>query len=128
MEIDHDRRLVLVRFRGTVTPEDLREYLLENWVTGELADYVELADLREIDPQVLNSGALLELARGPRELGMTGAGVRLALLVDTPRQATLATFFANARAIERPDARPAKVFRDLAEAERWLLEPPTEGV
>ena len=45
VRIDRDKRLVRAAFFGELSREDLREYVLRTWASGELDGFRELVDL-----------------------------------------------------------------------------------
>jgi len=113
-EIDHERREIRTRVRGSVTLEDIRRHLDHARSAGALS-YPEIYDAREAEPQISPAdvrravGLLRELRKGS-ELGPG------AIIVGSD----LAYGMLRMLEILVEDFMHARPFRSDEEAHRWL--------
>lgn len=131
VQVDRDKRLVLAEFYGTLSAEDVREYVFRVWSNDALDGFRELIDLRSIEEESTSFTEILALAQETSSLSIPVRSDRLALVVSTHGQAEKADFFGTARATQRPGCADFQVFRSIELAERWLTEAhapaPTSG-
>ncbi len=110
-------RLLVGVASGDLTLADLQQFFREI-VEGGMVDYRKIVDIAGCNPVVT-----------PQELAAFGAGVRDAhknkppaplAIVAHERQNTTAALFAQLTA----DVRPARVFRSIHDARKWVQQPP----
>lgn len=116
VDIDNERRLITVVVQGELTDSDL--------LRGEerlrarpdfCADFDELVDLKAADGRRVTADGVRSLARRPP---VFSAGSRRALVVATEMGYGMARMY---ELIQGGEAGEIRVFRDRAEAERWLM-------
>jgi hypothetical protein len=112
--IDPARRLVLTRVRGIVSTSDMQD--LTNRMLADPRfdpEYRGLADLAEVTEVTIDARAMAETAAMP----LYQPGTRRALVAPSDIAFGMARMFA---VYAERSGQEVRVFRDLAEAERWL--------
>ena len=117
--IDHDKRFVEARAEGETGLEDLENFLDALVVRGALP-YRKLIDSRRAvgtlnDHDIMMLGA--RMSAYSSALGRRGA---IAFVVASPAPRSIPTRVVNLA----PAERPARVFRSVDEARKWLAEQP----
>lgn len=114
--LDLERRLVLMRLWGAMTPGEMRTMVIEVREHPQLTpEFVQLVDLREltsveaIDGSDIRAVAASALAPSPRR----------AIVATDPAAFGLARMFATFRNLKDADDQIG-VFRTMREAEDWL--------
>jgi hypothetical protein len=117
--IDHDKRYVEARAEGKTGLEDFEGFLDAIVVQGALT-YRKLIDTRQAigtlnDEDIMMLGARMNAYAS--SLGPRGA---IAFVVASPAPSSIPTRVIN---LARAD-RPARVFRSIDEARKWLADQP----
>jgi hypothetical protein len=116
--IDSDHNLIRERYSGTVTIDDLRGCSLDEWADPAYRKGMNiLSDFRGVNYVVTQ-----EEMRAFASLLATGGAIgRQAIVVSTTLGMGLARMFELTAASSYYVWDKARVFTDVAEAERWIL-------
>ena len=128
-QIDHERRLVVARGRGTLTSEDIFSYQSKAWSGLETTGYNELVDMSQVERFASASGermsALADLSAGMDRGG--GFGSKLAVVAPSDVAFGLARMYQTYREMDGRGTKEVGVFRSHSEALAFLgidtLEP-----
>jgi hypothetical protein len=119
--IDHARRLVTARARGTLTHEDIFSYQKGVWSHAEVNGYDELVDMSQVDHIDLKS------IEGVRELSKLSAGMdsgstssRFAIVAPTGEAFGLGRMYQTYRGLDKRSTKEVGVFQSLDEALAFL--------
>jgi hypothetical protein len=129
-EIDRERRLVHARITGTFTREDAFTYQREVWSLPEVRGYNQLVDasgMEHVDIPFPSADAMRELAALAAGMDDPNLRTKFAIVATSAFAYGLARMYATYRALDPRSTRAVNVFRDVAEAEKWLEkreEPP----
>jgi hypothetical protein len=126
--IDHDRKLVLAKARGTVTDQDVFGYQREVWSRDDVAGYDELVDMSEVEHIALPSvDRVRELASLSVHMDAPSLSSKLAIIAPQDVAFGLGRMFATYREMGAQSTKQVEVFRSLGEALAFLgvtgLEP-----
>lgn len=116
-KIDHARRFVFARAEGQVTLEDI-ETFLDAVVVADALPYRKLFDGRTAFGKYTDADLMQLAARMSAYASLERRGA--AAIVPAPEYFELAARFVNLA----KDDRPARVFLDVEQAERWLETQP----
>ena len=120
-EIDHERRLVTARGRGTLTHEDVFEYQREVWSRADVAGYDELVDLSDIDRIDLPStGEVRNLATLAASMDPKGSRSKLAIVARDDFAFGLGRMYETYRGLDPRSTKEVRVFRTVPEALAYL--------
>ncbi len=120
-EIDHERRLVTARGRGTLTHEDVFGYQREVWSRADVAGYDELADMTEIERIELSStGEVRNLANLAASMDPRGSNSRLAIVARDDFAFALGRMYETYRGLDPRSTKEVRVFRSVPEALAYL--------
>jgi len=119
--IDHGRRLVVARGRGSITNEEVFGYQREVWTRPELAGYDELVDMSGIERVVVPTSVnIKELAELGARLDHPSAPTKLAIVATDEIALELAHVFRVYRQLEPQSTKEVSVFKAMPEALGWL--------
>ena len=112
--IDEVRRIVMTRGWGTVSTRDLQDLTSRILVDPRFDPaYRSLADLSEVTEVLVNTMSMAETASTP----LFVSGTRRAIVAASDHVYEMATTFA---AISLRAGHEVRIFRRMAEAEKWL--------
>lgn len=121
--IDHEHRLVRARATGTLTKDDAFAYQREVWSQPEVRGYNQLIDattMEHVDIPFPSADAMRELAALAAGMDDPGVRTRFAIVAVSAFTYGLARMYATYRALDPRSTREVHVFREVAEAEKWL--------
>ena len=121
-EIDHQRRLVTARGRGTLTHEDVLGYQMGVWGRTDVAGYDELVDMSGVEDVALPSmEAVPRLASLAAQMDPAPpAESRLAIVAPSDYLFALGRRYETFRGLDPRSTKVARVFRTLPEAQAFL--------
>jgi hypothetical protein len=115
--IDHKRRLVLTKGRGTLTDADVFGYQREVWSRPDVAGYSELMDMSEIvHIAVPSQDRVRELAKLSAGMDDLSKGSKFAIFAPTDAAYGLGRMYQTFRDLQRQGTKQVGVFRTLEEA------------
>jgi hypothetical protein len=117
--IDHDKRYVEARAEGEIGLEDFEDFLDAIVVQGALA-YRKLIDTRRAIGKLSDDDIMMLGARMSAYTSGLGPRGAIAFVVASPAPSSIPTRVIN---LARAD-RPARVFRSVDEARKWLADQP----
>ncbi|MFO1083401.1 MAG: STAS/SEC14 domain-containing protein [Reyranellaceae bacterium] len=119
--ISHPDRLIVAVAEGTVTLQEIEQYL-DGVVTSDVLPYRKIFDVTQT-----------QIHPGEEDMMMLGARIRaypafgrlgsLAIVASNARSRWMARLYAELANVDRP----IKIFRNIAAARRWLDAPPDIG-
>ncbi len=119
--IDHARRLVTAKGRGTLTGEDVFGYQRDVWSRAEVQGYNELMDMRDVEQidlrSIDNMRALAELSAS---MDAPRVSTRFAIVATTDEAFGLGRMYETYRRLEGKSTKEVGVFRSLNEAYDYL--------
>ncbi len=119
--IDHARRLVTAKARGTLTGEDVFGYQRDVWSQPEVRGYNELMDMREVERidlrSIDNMRALAELSAS---MDAPAVPSKFAIVATTDESFGLGRMYETYRRLEGKSTKQVGVFRSLNEAYAFL--------
>ena len=121
--VDHQRRLVVARWEGTVVAEDLFAYQQEAWSRPDVAGYNELInmlDVKELPDTGPLAPVLESLANVSAKMDPAGTSSRLAIVAPNALVFGLGRMYQAFRSISPGSNKEVGVFRTLAEARAFL--------
>jgi hypothetical protein len=119
--IDHDRRVVLAKGRGTLTDQEVFAYQREVWSRPEVAGYDELMDMSEVEHIALPSvDRVRELASLAAAMDPRWPESKFAIVAPNDLAFGLGRMFETYRGLDDRSTKQARVFRTLAEAWAFL--------
>jgi hypothetical protein len=120
-EIDHERRLVTARGRGTLTHEDVFGYQREVWSRADVAGYDELVDLSGIDRiDQPSTGEVRSLATLAASMDPKGSRSKLAIVARDDFAFGLGRMYETYRGLDPRSTKEVRVFRTVPEALAYL--------
>jgi hypothetical protein len=120
-EVDHRRRLVIAKGRGTLTDQDVFEYQRGVWSRPELAGYDELFDMSDVENIDLPSlERVRELAKLSASMDEAGSRSRLAIVAPKDFAFALGRLYEAHRGLDERSRKTVSVFRSVGEALAWL--------
>jgi hypothetical protein len=119
--IDHDRKLVLAKGRGTVTDQDVFGYQRDVWSRDDTAGYDELVDMSEVEQIALPSvDRVRQLASLSADMDAPSLASKLAIIAPQNIAFGLGRMFATYRQMEARSKKHVEVFRSRGEALAFL--------
>ena len=121
--IDHARRLVTAKARGTMTGEDVFGYQRDVWSRADVQGYNELVDMREVDQIDLKSiDNMRYLAELSASMDVPAQPSRFAIVATSDEAYGLGRMYETYRRLEGKSTKQVGVFRSLTEAMAFLEE------
>jgi hypothetical protein len=118
--IDHARRLVLARVRGTLTDEEIFAYQHEVWSRPDVAGYDELVDMGDVEHIALPSAERVrQLASLSTDMDTPTTG-KLAIVAPKDFEFGLGRMYQAYREMESRGTKQVRVFRSMELALEWL--------
>jgi hypothetical protein len=119
--IDHERRLVLAKGRGTFTDEDVFSYQREVWSRPEVSGYNELIDMSEVKQIALPSiERVRDLAKHSASMDAEKAPSKFAIVAPSDMAFGLGRMYEMYRDLQARSTKQVAVFRTLKEALEFL--------
>ena len=119
--IDHARRLVTAKARGTLTGQDVFGYQRDVWSRADVQGFNELLDMREVEqidlPSVDNMRALAELSAS---MDAPRTSSKFAIVATSDEAFGLSRMYETYRHLEGKSTKRVAVFRSLPEAYAYL--------
>jgi len=127
--VDHDHRRVVVEGHGTLSTDELFRYQREVWSRSDVAGYDELADMSDVQSIAQPTpGMMRELAGLSASTDPAGGRSRFAIIAPQQEIFGLGRMYEAYRGLVNRSTKQVAVFRDRAEALRWLGgDAPPEG-
>ena len=123
-EIDHDRRLVIARGRGTLTDEDVFSYQRSVWSRSDVAGYDELIDMSGVERIELPPGdRVADLAKYAAAMDRDARASKLAIIAPKDLAFGLGRMYQAHRGLEHRSTKNVGVFRSQEEALAFLQAP-----
>jgi hypothetical protein len=120
-EVDHRRRLVIAKGRGTLTDRDVFEYQRGVWSRPEVAGYDELFDMSDVENIDLPSlERVRELAKLSASMDAAAARSLLAIVAPKDFAFALGRLYEAHRGLDERSRKTVSVFRSVGEALAWL--------
>jgi len=120
-DIDHERRLVTARGRGTVTHEDVYAYQLRVWGKADVAGYDELVDMSGVEEiSIPSMDSIPRLADLAARMDPPDMSSRLAIVAKDDFAFALGRMYETYRGLDPRSTKEARVFRSLPEALAYL--------
>ena len=127
--IDHEKRLVRAKGRGTLSDEDVFSYQRNVW--AEVAGYDELMDMSEVNQIALPSmDRVRDLAKLSASMDAEKAASRFAIVAPFDLAFGLGRMYEMYRDLQAQSTKQVGVFRTLKEALEFLGvegDPPKAG-
>ena len=115
--IDHERKLVLAKGRGTVTGQDVFGYQRDVWSRDDTAGYDELVDMSEVEHIALPSvDRVRQLASLSADMDTPSLASKLAIIAPQNVAFGLGRMYATYRQMEARSRKHVEVFRSRREA------------
>jgi hypothetical protein len=115
--IDHDRKLVVAKGRGTVTNPDVFRYQRDVWSRDDVAGYDELIDMSEVEHIAVQSvNRVRELASLSATMDAVSPASKLAIIAPENLAFGLGRMYATYRELDPRSRKRVKVFRSVGEA------------
>jgi hypothetical protein len=119
--IDHERRLVFARGKGTFTGEDVFGYQRDVWSRPEVAGYDELVDMTQVEHIALPSAERVrELAKLSSGMDARSSASRFAIVAPAEFAFGLGRMYEAYRNLDDRSTKKVSVFRTLDEALAFL--------
>jgi hypothetical protein len=119
--IDHKRRLVAAKGRGTLTHEDVFGYQRDVWSRPEVNGYNELVDMSQVAQIALQSVEhVRELAELSAGMDSRSSSSRFAIVAPTGEAFGLGRMYEAYRSLDERSTKEVGVFRTLEEALAFL--------
>jgi hypothetical protein len=119
--IDHERRLVLAKGRGTFTDEDVFSYQREVWSRPEVSGYNELIDMSEVKQIALPSiERVRDLAKLSASMDAEKTASEFAIMAPSDLAFGLGRMYEMYRDLQERSTKQVAVFRTLKEALEFL--------
>ena len=119
--IDHERRLVTAKAKGTLTDEDIFGYQRDVWSRPEVDGYSELVDMSQVDSTDLPSvERVRELARLSAGMDSRSSASRFAIVAPTEIAFGLGRMYEAYRNLDDRSTKEVGVFRSRQEALAFL--------
>jgi hypothetical protein len=128
-EIDHERRLVTARGRGTVSYDEVYGYQLQVWGKANVAGYDELVDMSGVEEIAIPSmDSIPKLATLSAQMDTPDVTSKLAIVVKDDFAFALGRMYETYRGLDPRSTKQARVFRSLPEALAFLGPRPPPSV
>ena len=122
IEVDTERRLIIVRVRGVFTYDDISSYQAEILSKPELHGFDEIFDVSEVERIDYKSHKKVgELAERSAALDNSTTG-RMAIVAPTYGAFGLARMYQTYRGLQPSSKKKIAVLRSFEEAVKWLME------
>ena len=119
--IDHDRRLVTAKGKGTLTDEDVFGYQRDVWSRPDVDGYSELVDMSQVDSIDLPSvDRVRELASVSAGMDSRSSASRFAIVAPTEIAFGLGRMYEAYRNLDDRSTKEVGVFRSRQEALAFL--------
>ena len=119
-EIDHERRLVLARAFGTLTPQEMFAYQREAWSRPGIAGYNELVDMTGVERiEEPSAERMRELVRLSSEMDAPSAS-KFAIVAPRDLEFGLGRMYEAYRGFNPRSTKQVNVFRTTEAALEWL--------
>jgi len=119
--IDHARRLVLAKGKGTLTDEDVFSYQRTVWSREDVAGYDELMDMTEVQQIALPSiERVRDLAKVSASMDVGRPRSRFAIVAPSDLAFGLGRMYEMYRDLQAQSGREVGVFRRVKDAWRFL--------
>jgi hypothetical protein len=119
--IDHDRKLVLAKGRGTMTDQDVFGYQRDVWSRDDVAGYDELVDMSEVEHIALQSvDRVRQLASLSASMDAASLTSKLAIIAPQDDAYGLGRMYAAHRELDTRSRKRVEVFRSAKEALAFL--------
>jgi hypothetical protein len=120
-EIDHERRLVTARGRGTVSYDEVYGYQLQVWGKANVAGYDELVDMSGVEEIAIPSmDSIPKLATLSAQMDTPDVTSKLAIVVKDDFAFALGRMYETYRGLDPRSTKEIRVFRSLPEALAYL--------
>jgi len=119
--IDHERRVIIAKGKGTFTSEDMFRYQQEAWSQPGVAGYNELVDMTEVteivDPSVENVRRLVQLSAS---MDPPDSHARFAIASPNKLMFGLGRLYETYRELDPKSTKAVRVFKTVREAMEFL--------
>ena len=120
-EIDHERRLVTARGRGTFTHEDVYAYQMQVWGSAAVEGYDELVDMTDVQEiQMPSMDSIPRLADLAARMDSPDKASKLAIVAKDDFAFALGRMYETYRGLDPRSTKEVRVFRSLPEALAYL--------
>lgn len=120
-EIDHERRLVTARGRGTFTHEDVYAYQTQVWGSSAVEGYDELIDMTDVQEiQMPSMDSVPRLADLAARMDSPDKASKLAIVAKDDFAFALGRMYETYRGLDPRSTKEVRVFRSLPEALAYL--------
>src|SRR5437867_2916534 len=119
--IDHQRRLIIARGRGTLTDQDIFGYQKQVWSKAEVAGYDELMDMSEVEHIRLESIDRVQLlAKVSAGMDAPSSAPKFAIVAPDDVAFGLARMYQTYRSLDDRSTKQVGVFRSWEKALAFL--------
>ena len=119
--IDHERKLVWAKGRGTLTGDDVFGYQRDVWSSPEVQGYDEVMDMGDVERIDLASvRKVKDLASLSADMDSPATPSRFAIVAPRNEAFGLARMYETYRRLESKSTKQVGVFRSLEEAMKFL--------
>jgi len=119
--IDHARRLVIARGRGTLTDQDIFGYQSAVWSNAEVAGYDELMDMTDVEHIRLQSmDRVQQLAKVSAGMDAPSSTSKFAIVAPDDVAFGLGRMYQTYRSLDKRSTKEVGVFRSWNEALAFL--------
>jgi len=119
--VDHERKLVLAKGRGTITDQDVFGYQREVWSRPDLAGYSEFIDMGEVERIVLPSTERVwDLALLSADMDPQDRASKFAIVAPEGLLFGLGRMYETYRSLQVRSTKQVGVFRSAEEAFAFL--------
>jgi hypothetical protein len=119
--VDHTRRLVIAKGRGTLTGEDIFGYQREVWSRPDVVGYNELMDMDDVERVDLRSiDRIRQLAELAASMDAAAQSSKFAIVASSDETFGLGRMYETYRRLEDKSTKQVGVFRSLSEAYAFL--------
>ena len=123
-QIDAERRIVFATPKGTMTTEDLLQFIEEVWSRPDLRGFDELVDMSAVERVEYGSAwKVREIAGQAAQNDIPGVPTKFAIVAESDHHFKLGEMYRAFRDANPKSMREVRVFRGREEALRWLQEP-----
>ena len=119
--INHARRLVIARGRGTLTDQDIFGYQSAVWSNAEVAGYDELMDMTDVEHIRLQSmDRVQQLAKVSAGMDAPSSASKFAIVAPDDVAFGLGRMYQTYRSLDKRSTKEVGVFRSWEEALTFL--------
>lgn len=120
-QIDHNRRLVLARGIGILTPEDFFEYQRNVWSLAEVRGYNELVDMSSVEEIVEPTGSNIQrLADYAASMDEQTTPTKFAIVAPRDFLYGLGRMYQAYRNLNERSNKDIYVFKSIKDAMMWI--------